>query len=158
MNCNFETNMADIKFVLCVVDSIIESLTNVLITFSKKSPEHRESPMKMETLHSLAPELIPSDTVEIKLKAENASLTQEDEKGRIIMVPNIDKMPVSLDAFKPLSSPIRTRSLVVTEDVAVNTGGDFDVAEEIFKHVGTLRKISLIAEEFNQKTGIYYMT
>lgn len=139
-----------IKIFLCVADTIIESLTSVLITFNKKTPEQKDSPTKMETLHSLAPELIPSDTVEIKLKSDNASLTEEEVKGL-----NILRMPVPMDAFKQRLSPIHTRVVVETEDVAVNTGGDFDVAEKIFKHVGTLRKISLIAEEFNQKTGIY---
>lgn len=140
---------------MCFADEIIESLTNVLITFSKKSPEKRESPMQMETLHSLAPELIPSDTVEIKLKSDNTSLTAVGEKQRFRIMTKIPKMPIPMDAFKQLSNPILTKTPVKMEDAAVNTGGDFDVAEEIFRHVGTLKKISLIAEEFNQKTGMY---
>lgn len=111
----------------------------------------------METLHTLAPELIPSDTVEIKLQPESISLKEEEEKARLENMSNIPRMPIPMNAFMPLSSPINTKIVVETEDAAVNTGGDFDVAEEIFKHVGTLRKISLIAEEFNQKTGIYRM-
>lgn len=129
----------------------------MLITFSKKSPEHRESPTKMETLHKLAPELIPSDTVEIKLAPESISSTKDEEKGKLESTSNIPRMPIPMDAFNNMSSSIHTRIVVETEDAAVNTGGDFDVAEEIFKHVGTLKKISLIAEEFNQKTGIYSM-
>lgn len=142
-------------FVLCISETIIQSLTNVSITFSKKSPEQQESPMQIETLHSLAPELISSDTVEIKLKSDNPSLSTLEEKSKLKKLSKIPMMPLPMDAFKPLPSPIHVKILVETEDAAVNTGGDFDVAEEIFKHVGTLKKISLIAEEFNQKTGIY---
>lgn len=109
----------------------------------------------METLHSLAPELIPSDTVEIKLESDDTSLTAVQKKHRIKIMTKIPNMPIPMDVFKQLSNPILTKIPVKTEDAAVNTGGDFDVAEEIFRHVGTLKKISLIAEEFNQKTGMY---
>lgn len=146
-------NLGFKTFPLCIPEMIIASLTNTLFTFSKKSPERKGSPMKMETLHSLAPELISNDTVEIKLKSDNAILSALEENRKIMT--KLQRMPVPMDAFEPLPRPIHPKIFVETEDAAVNTGGDFDVAEEIFKHVGTLKKISLIAEEFNQKTGIY---
>lgn len=112
--------------------------------------------MKMEIFHSLAPELIPTNTVEIKSKSKNAPLNEEQTRD-INLMSKMSKMPIPMDAFSKPPAPIHRSEPVETLDAAVNTGGDFDVTEEIFKHVGTLRKISMIAEEFNQKTGIHVL-
>lgn len=130
-------------------------MTNALpVKFSIKSPSKKESPTKIETLQTYAPELLPSDTITIINPITKSNF---DEKAPMISAESptrvkgfkIPKMPlVNSDVFK---QPERVK--VVKEDVAINTGGEHDVASEIAKHVGTLRKISLIAEEFNQKTG-----
>lgn len=134
-------------------ETIVESITNALpVVFTKKTPPRKESPTKIETLQSYAPELIPNDTIDIPrpvLSSSNLPLLNETQ----ILASGfkIPKMPfVSSEVFKPQASK---KAKPVTEDMAVNTGGETDVASEIAKHVGTLRKISLIAEEFNQKTG-----
>lgn len=57
---------------------------------------------------------------------------------------------LNLKNLKPLEQP---KPVVRKEDASVNTAVDRDVASELARHVTTLRKISLIAEEFNQKTG-----
>lgn len=109
--------------------------------------------MKIETLQSYAPELLPNDTITVTQAVVSDSnivpaLVEEASRPRPGF--KIPKMPlVSSDVFKTADK----KGNVVTEDIAVNTGGEHDVASEIAKHVGTLRKISLIAEEFNQKTG-----
>ncbi|XP_063821296.1 uncharacterized protein LOC135071434 [Ostrinia nubilalis] len=138
-----------------IVQTIIDSITNALpIKFSKKSPQKKESPMKIETLQTFAPELLPNDVLDIPAPIVNATtaaasepvpVSEEHHKPAFKM----PKMPVvSSDVLK-----VAARRRVPTEDAAVNTGGDHDVANEITKYVGTLKKISLIAEEFNQKTA-----
>ncbi|XP_045764314.1 uncharacterized protein LOC123866674 [Maniola jurtina] len=143
-----------------IVETIIESITNALpVKFSKKSPSKRDSPMKIETLKTYAPELLPNDTLSVPPTIQNNEKilplseevptisTERLTKTRGFRMP---KMPlVSSEVFKQSEMKVK----VVKEDVAVNTGGEHDVASEIAKHVGTLRKISLIAEEFNQKTA-----
>lgn len=136
-------------------ETIIDSVTNALpVKFSMKSPSKKESPTKIETLQTYAPELLPSDTIAI---TNPITCSDFDGKAPTISADSptkvkgfkMPKMPlINSDVFK---QPERVR--VVTEDIAINTGGEHDVASEIAKHVGTLRKISLIAEEFNQKTG-----
>lgn len=109
--------------------------------------------MKIETLQSYAPELLPNDTITVTQAVVSdanivPALVEETSRPRPGF--KIPKMPlVSSDVFKTADK----KGNVITEDIAVNTGGEHDVASEIAKHVGTLRKISLIAEEFNQKTG-----
>lgn len=121
--------------------------------------------MKIETLQTFAPELLPNDIVEIPqeiqpiksiIKIENDPIQAISEQTpEEPQRPGGFKMPrmplVSSEAMK-LAVERQKRGLVM-EDAAVNTGGDHDVANEISKYVGTLKKISLIAEEFNQKTG-----
>lgn len=141
----------------CLAETIIDSITNALpIKFSKKTVQKKDSPMKIETLQTFAPELLPNDVLDIPppvpisiidttADVEPAATVEEYPRPGF----KIPKMPVvSSDMLKTAS-----RKKVPTEDVAVNTGGDHDVAVEISKYVGTLKKISLIAEEFNQKTG-----
>ncbi|KAL0840622.1 hypothetical protein ABMA28_015821 [Loxostege sticticalis] len=140
-----------------IVQTIIDSITNALpIKFSKKTVQKKDSPMKIETLQTFAPELLPNDVLDIPppvpisiidttADVEPAATVEEYPRPGF----KIPKMPVvSSDMLKTAS-----RKKVPTEDVAVNTGGDHDVAVEISKYVGTLKKISLIAEEFNQKTA-----
>ncbi|CAH2107618.1 unnamed protein product [Euphydryas editha] len=138
-----------------IVQTIIESLTNALpVKFSKRPPSKKESPMKIETLQTYAPELLPNDTIEVtQIVTSDSNVIPElvEETPRLRPGFKIPKMPlVSSDVFKTGADK---KFNVITEDVAVNTGGEHDVASEIAKHVGTLRKISLIAEEFNQKTA-----
>ncbi|XP_034824843.1 uncharacterized protein [Maniola hyperantus] len=143
-----------------IVETIIESITNALpVKFSKKSPSKRDSPMKIETLQTYAPELLPNDTLSVPPSTQNIkTILPSNEEMHTISTEKLTKtrgfrilkMPfVSSEVFKQPEIKIK----VVKEDVAVNTGGEHDVASEIAKHVGTLRKISLIAEEFNQKTA-----
>lgn len=133
-------------------DTIIDSITNALpVIVSRKSPEKKESPMKIETLQTFAPELLSKDTVDIPVSQPNDDYVMLDQTSVLKQRFKIPRMPVtSSDVLKPA-----VKKDAVMEDVAVNTGGDHDVASEIAKHVSTLRKISLIAEEFNQKTGKY---
>ncbi|XP_049865815.1 uncharacterized protein LOC126366656 isoform X2 [Pectinophora gossypiella] len=134
-----------------IVHTIIDTITAALpITVSKKTLERKDSPVQIETLQSLAPELISSDTVEIPLPIPEEPSLSEDDGGAFQSL-KLPRMPVvGSDVMK---APTRIREPVEMHDIAVNTGGDHDVASEIAKHVSTLRKISLIAEEFNQKTA-----
>ncbi|XP_038210450.1 uncharacterized protein LOC119831232 [Zerene cesonia] len=135
-----------------IVQTIIESLTNALpVRLSKRSPPRKDSPLKIETLQSYAPELLPNDTLNVPRPVIIAADEPPEIENPILKGGfKMPKMPVaSSDVFKPSERRIK----MPTEDVAVNTGGDHDVAGEIAKYVGTLRKISLIAEEFNQKTA-----
>ncbi|CAK1553401.1 unnamed protein product [Leptosia nina] len=134
------------------IETIIESITNALpVKLSRKSPPRKDSPMKIETLQTYAPELLPNDTLDIPrpvlIIAEDPPIEESPiTKGNL----KIPKMPLTnSDVFKPAERKLN----IVTEDVACNTGNDKDVAGEIAKYVGTLRRISLIAEEFNQKTA-----
>ncbi|RVE47070.1 hypothetical protein evm_008254 [Chilo suppressalis] len=137
-----------------IVQTIIDSITNALpIKFSRRSPQKKESPVRIETLQTFAPELIPNDTLDIPppqidtVEDEPSFLETEIDKTAF----KIPKMPLaSSDIFK---QTVEKRRRIPTENVAVNTGSDQDVATEIAKYVGTLKKISLIAEEFNQKTA-----
>ncbi|CAG4936753.1 unnamed protein product [Colias eurytheme] len=135
-----------------IVQTIIESLTNALpVRLSKRSPPRKDSPLKIETLQSYAPELLPNDTLSVPQPLTIAADEPPEIENPILKSGfKMPKMPVSSsDVFKPTERRIK----MPMEDVAVNTGGDHDVAGEIAKYVGTLRKISLIAEEFNQKTA-----
>ncbi|CAG9560119.1 unnamed protein product [Danaus chrysippus] len=136
-----------------IIQTIVDSITNALpVVFTRKTPPRKESPTKIETLQSYAPELLPNDIIDIPrpvISSSNLPLTNETQV--LASGFKIPKMPfVSSEVFKPQASK---KAKPVTEDMAVNTGGETDVASEIAKHVGTLRKISLIAEEFNQKTA-----
>ncbi|XP_022815859.1 uncharacterized protein LOC111349118 isoform X1 [Spodoptera litura] len=142
-----------------IVQTIIDSITNALpVKLSKKSPPKCPSPMKIETLQTFAPELIPNDTLNFPAPTTTASNIEDASMDDIeVLSPpktgsfKMPKMPlVNSDLLKQSAEKKRTAQ---TQDQAVNTGTDHDVASEIAKHVGTLRKISLIAEEFNQKTA-----
>ncbi|XP_023937077.2 uncharacterized protein LOC112045214 [Bicyclus anynana] len=142
-----------------IVQTIIDSLTNALpVKFSSKSPSKKGSPMKIETLQTYAPELLPNNTLSVphtSISAEKISSLDNE------VLTISEEVPVKVKGFKMPKMPLVTSDVfkhpekvkVVTEDVAVNTGGVNDIASELAKHVGTLRKISLIAEEFNQKTA-----
>ncbi|XP_050676120.1 uncharacterized protein LOC126972675 isoform X7 [Leptidea sinapis] len=136
-----------------IIHTIIESLTNALpISVSKKSPEKKESPLKMETLQIYAPELLPNDTLDIAPPLIITTNEPVEDQGETSYAGGfkIPKMPLAnSDVFKPTTNKIK----MPMEDVAVNTSCDRDVATELTKYVGTLRRISLIAEEFNQKTA-----
>ncbi|CAH0727939.1 unnamed protein product, partial [Brenthis ino] len=137
-----------------IVQTIINTINNALpVKFLKKIPSRKDSPMKIETLQIYAPELLPNDTIEVPrpIIINNPSLSTLN-----IQAPphrsgfKIPRMPlVSSEVFKKPDKKVKS----VTEDVAVNTACDHDVASEISKHVVTLKKISLIAQEFNQKTA-----
>ena len=128
-------------------ETIIETITNALPIKFSKILSKKDSPMKIETLQAYAPELLPNDTIQVtkaintKLSASMLNIERPIHKTSF----KVPKMPlVSSEVFKKRKS--------ITEDVAVNTTCDNDIASEISKHVVTLKKISLIAEEFNQKT------
>lgn len=94
--------------------------------------------------------MLPNDTIQVTKAIHSVpsdsmlNIERPNHKSSF----KIPKMPlVSSDVFKKRKS--------ITEDVAVNTTCDNDIASEITKHVATLKKISLIAEEFNQKTGTH---
>lgn len=110
--------------------------------------------MKIEALQEFAPELLPVDTVFIPpptIEIDNTKNVPMSDVHVINKKPfRMPKMPVVTSEV--LKQAIQRR-VVTTEDAAVNTGGEVDVASEIARHVGTLKKISLIAEEFNKKTG-----
>lgn len=152
-----------------ITETIIDSITNALpVKFSKKSPQKKESPMKIETLQTFAPELLPNDilsfsnipnvpVVQPSVKVENepespplTEILQEEVVHKTGF--KMPKMPLVSSEVMKLAIEKRRRGTIM-EDAAVNTGGNNDVANEIAKYVGTLKKISLIAEEFNQKTG-----
>uniref|UniRef100_A0A2A4JUT6 Uncharacterized protein n=1 Tax=Heliothis virescens TaxID=7102 RepID=A0A2A4JUT6_HELVI len=151
-----------------IVQTIIDSITNALpVKISRKSPQKIPSPMKMETLQSFAPELIPNDTLNIPTAIPTAippavppinddiNDVSMEEVEIAIQKPGTFKMPkmplVSSEVLK--MAVIERKKKIPMQDEAVNTGTEHDVATEIAKHVSTLRKISLIAEEFNQKTA-----
>jgi hypothetical protein len=145
------------RFYAFFTETIIDSITNALpIKFSRKSPPKKESPMQIETLQTFAPELFPNDTLDIlppviQINEDETPLPEIETSKPAFKMP---KMPLAnSEVFK---QAIERRKRVPTEDVAVNTGGEHDVANEIAKYVGTLKRISLIAEEFNQKTGKFY--
>ena len=114
--------------------------------------------MKIETLQSMAPELTRNDMlnfIPIKdgVENDNVSLVETEilpEKPGTFKMP---KMPVVSSEIMKVALA-RNRKMLM-HDQGVNTGTELDVAAEISKHVSTLRKISLIAEEFNQKTGTH---
>ncbi|XP_061709630.1 uncharacterized protein LOC133519610 isoform X2 [Cydia pomonella] len=127
-----------------IVGSILSSLAKALpVAVCKGSPVRNQSPVKIETLQSIAPELQLNDVLELVSKeAENTEVPKEVKKKF-----KMPKMPViTSDVFKQ-------KILVPTEDVAVNTSSNHDMASSLAKYVDTLKKISLIAEEFNQKTA-----
>ncbi|XP_063621037.1 uncharacterized protein LOC134793392 isoform X2 [Cydia splendana] len=130
-----------------IVGSILNSLTNALpVEVFNGSPVRYQSPVKIETLQSIAPELQLKDVVELVSKeTENTEAPRElKEFKKKFKMP---KMPVvTSDVFKH-------KIYVPTEDVAVNTSSSHDMASSLAKYVDTLKKISLIAEEFNQKTA-----
>ncbi|KAM3962880.1 uncharacterized protein ACR2FA_002976 [Aphomia sociella] len=136
-----------------ILQSVIESITNALpVKISRKSPEKKESPIKIETLHTFAPELLPNNTIHIPHPEVNIFIEEANEEVEIHRPGyKMPKMPlVSSDIIK---QAVGNRKQINREDAAVNTGTEHNVAAELTKHVGTLRKISLIAEEFNQKTA-----
>ncbi|PZC73015.1 uncharacterized protein LOC110380974 isoform X1 [Helicoverpa armigera] len=146
-----------------IVQTIIDSITNALpVKISRKSPQKIPSPMKMETLQTFAPELIPNDILNIPppnppsppVPPINDDVSME-EVEIAVQKPGTFKMPkmplVSSEVLK--MAVIERKKKIPMQDQAVNTGTEHDVATEIAKHVSTLRKISLIAEEFNQKTA-----
>lgn len=144
-----------------IVQTIIESLTNALpVIFSKKTPEKKESPMKIETLQTFAPELLPNDTLSIPhpqpiepYQVEEDHLLQQQDVATTSDRTGfkMPKMPLVSSEVIKVAIEKRRRSLM--QDASMNTGEEHDMASELVKHVSTLRKISLIAEEFNQKTA-----
>lgn len=85
--------------------------------------------------------------------AEIRQLTDLEENKLRKTSYKVPKMPV-IDS-EVLKVAAKRSKKTVKEDAAVNTGNSNDVAMELAKHVDTLKKISLIAEEFNKKTGGY---
>ncbi|XP_030027873.1 uncharacterized protein LOC115445654 [Manduca sexta] len=138
-----------------IVQTIIESITNALpIKFSKRTPPKKDSPMKIETLQSFAPELISKDTVALPPLTGILIDDEPIEEMDIASHKSAFKMPkMPLVNSEVLKIAVDKRRRAMMQDASVNTGCEHDVASEIEKHVGTLKKISLIAEEFNQKTA-----
>lgn len=140
-------------------ETIIDSLTNASpVILTKKSPTKKESPVKLEELSTTAPELVSNETIDIiapsieETEMENVEAMLPAETSSKIGF-KMPRMPlVSSDVLK--IAALANRAQIPKEDMATMTGAELDVASEIAKHVNTLRKISLIAEEFNQKTGI----
>ncbi|CAH2075076.1 unnamed protein product, partial [Iphiclides podalirius] len=143
-----------------IVQTIIESITNSLpIKFLKKRFEVVEQPVTLENLKKYAPELTPNDKidipyVEIKTPGDNVAdvkrLTDLEETTRKPFY-KVPKMPVVNSEVLKVAADRSKR--IVKEDAGVNTGQSNDLAVELAKHVNTLKKISLIAEEFNKKTA-----
>ncbi|KAJ8732232.1 hypothetical protein PYW08_014962 [Mythimna loreyi] len=146
-----------------IIQTIIDSITNALpIRLSKKlSPQKCPSPMKIETLRTFAPELTPaSDTLVFSPVNYNgdAEVSCTDVCVQEVEVtadrPTSFKMPkMPLVSSEVLKIAVSKKKKTAMQDQSVNTGNELDVAAEISKHVSTLRRISLIAEEFNQKTA-----
>ncbi|XP_063360865.1 uncharacterized protein LOC134649980 [Cydia amplana] len=130
-----------------IVGSILNSLTNALpVVVRNGSPVRNQSPVKIETLQSIAPELQLNDILELVTKnTENTEVPKESKEVKKKF--KMPKMPVIT------SEVFKHKVLVPTEDVAVNTSSNHDMASSLAKYVDTLKKISLIAEEFNQKTA-----
>lgn len=146
---------------LILPETIIESITNALpIKFLRKSPPKKDSPMKIETLQTFAPELLRNDTINIKPPQINIIEDEPMEESESISTNKslfkIPKMP--LLNIEVIKLAVEKRKRKIMQDASVNTATDHDFASELAKYVGTLKKISLIAEEFNQKTGTAYYT
>lgn len=112
----------------------------------------------METLQTLAPELLPNDTLAIPNLEPIEPYTQKEPLFQQEVDATFDRTGFKMPKMPLVSSEVikvaiekRRRSLM--QDASMNTGEERDMASELVKHVSTLRKISLIAEEFNQKTG-----
>ncbi|CAG9115670.1 unnamed protein product [Plutella xylostella] len=163
-----------------IVHTIIDSISHALpVKFSRTSPPKQDSPLQIDAIQDLAPELLPTDAMEVDLNTppevpppeKNINVIQEHtykplakktpidtELKRVGLKPGIVKasriplktIDLNLKNLKPLEQP---KPVVRKEDASVNTAVDRDVASELARHVTTLRKISLIAEEFNQKTA-----
>lgn len=147
---------------IIITESIIESITNALpIKFSRKSPPKTASPMKIETLQTFAPELLPNDILNITIinpnlevgNDEENTLANENESQLEVTKCNSYRMPKMPVVNSEVLKVALEKKKIDMIDKEVNTGPDQDVASEISKYVNTLKKISLIAEEFNQKTG-----
>ncbi|CAG5058660.1 unnamed protein product [Parnassius apollo] len=142
-----------------IVQTIIDSITNALpIKFLKRKAEIKELPVESESPQNNALPLLLSDTVE-ETKLEIKSNYDNDGDYQMLNLEDtirktsfkVPKMPViNSEDFKIAA---KRSKRAVKEDAAVNTGNGNDVAIELAKHVNTLKKISLIAEEFNKKTG-----
>lgn len=126
-----------------VVQAIIESLTNALpIKFSSnktsKSPSLTVNNSKVTTNEQMA--TIPNKVEKMEIVAEPPIEPSETKFPRMPLI--------NSDVLKPAKRPNIPKA-----ETATNTGNEHDIATEITKHVNTLRKISLIADEFNQKTA-----
>lgn len=141
-----------------IIQTIIDSITCALpIKVSKKnSPQKLPSPMKMETLQSFAPELTCMDTLSFvpiinDLENDDVSMQETEILPEKPVGFKMPKMPVVSSEILKVALA-RNRKMLM-RDQGVNTGKELFVAAEISRHVGTLRKISMIAEEFNKKTA-----
>lgn len=143
-----------IKTVLLLTETIIDSLTNALpVIFSRRTSEPRD-PGTSQNVQNLAPELLPKDTLEIPCPiAEESSMevmqelsTAPDKTGF-----KMPKMP--LVSSEVIKMAVEKRKKAIMQDASTDTTEEHDMASELEKHVNTLRRISLIAEELNQKTG-----
>lgn len=139
------------------IETIIESITNALpIKFFKKRIENKEPPLALENLQTYAPELLPNDKIEI-VKVGDETTTKDEVEIKQVNLEQTPRKPL----FKVPKMPVINSEVLKVaaerskkrEDASVNTGVSNDVAVELAKHVNTLKKISLIAEEFNKKTG-----
>ncbi|XP_014363007.2 uncharacterized protein LOC106714467 [Papilio machaon] len=140
-----------------IVQTIIESITNALpIKFFKKRTEVKEPPLALENLQIYAPELLPNDKIDI-VKVGDENVTKDEvEIKQINLEQNTRKTPFKVPKMPVVNSEvlkIAAERSKKREDASVNTGVSNDVAVELAKHVNTLKKISLIAEEFNKKTA-----
>lgn len=141
-------------------ETIIDSITNALpIRFFKKRIEVQEPPLALENLQTYAPELLPNDKIEILHVGNEIDKKDDVEVKQLNLEQSLRKPPFKVPKMPVVNSEVlkiaaeRSRR-PVREDASVNTGVSNDVAVELAKHVNTLKKISLIAEEFNKKTGI----
>ncbi|XP_068630837.1 uncharacterized protein [Battus philenor] len=142
-----------------IVQTIIDSITNALpVKFFKKRLEIPEPPLVLENLQNLAPELIPSDKIEVLNVEIKSANNNEVEVKQLAVEQNVRKSPFKAPKMPVINSEVlkiaaEKSKRAVKEDAGVNTGTNNDVAVELAKHVNTLKKISLIAEEFNKKTA-----
>lgn len=90
-----------------------------------------------------------SSSLSLLQREEDVSTSEPDPGSK---TPHMPHMPL-VDSNDVLKITAQSKHDTAVEDASVNTSGSLDVAGAIAKHVSTLKKISLIAEEFNQKTG-----
>ncbi|GBP09317.1 hypothetical protein EVAR_5754_1 [Eumeta japonica] len=133
-----------------IIDNVMSALPVKYYRTAKKES------LKQIEMQKIAPELLPNDTVEVPkslIEISNPELIPLKEPSPVPSPRGfvIPRMPlISSEVFK---TPVPKKKKKMTLDASMNTESEESTADELVKHVHTLRKISLIAEEFNKKTA-----